>query len=670
MKKAVSLTILLFTFLLVEAQKAPFKFGDIPIEDLKMKVYEKDSSAEAVILGDFGESSMNYTENNGFQITFTRMRRIKILTKEGLDWAKMEIGLYHDSDQEEKLSNMKVVTYNLENGKTIETKAKSDSYFKEKYDENINIMKIAWPNVVVGSVLEISYSIVSDFIFNFQDWEFQSKIPVRLSEYRARIPEYFYYEKYMQGYVGLSINETSSNASSIILNTKTSSNSLIGPASEYSQDKIDYQENRFRWVAKDVPAFKNEPFITSSNDYISKLNFELAYTKYPNSGIKNYMGSWEDISKSYWESVGAEIKGNGSLKNIVEPIIASLSTPEEKIAAIHAYVKQNVLWDGTQRKYNENSPKKTLDQKKGSSAEINLLLACLLEKADIVVSPVLLSTRNHGFVRETMAISSQFNYMACVAKVGDKNILLDATDKLLPPGVLPESCLNGNGLVISKDGFQWINLKPTVKTKTYYDATITLTDAGELKGTLKIDKTGYSSTRARKSYLLLGEQEYLKKFIEGRQWTLNKSQFQNVQEIHQPFKETHDIVVTEHIAASGDIIYFNPFIISKENENPFKAEKRDYPVDFGNSYDQMYMARITIPDGYQVEELPKSKVMALPENSARYIYNIAQTGNTINFTSGLTFNRSLFTQDEYLGLKEFYNQVVAKQAEQIVLKKR
>jgi hypothetical protein len=36
----------------------------------------------------------------------------------------------------------------------------------------------------------------------------------------------------------------------------------------------------------------------------------------------------------------------------------------------------------------------------------------------------------------------------------------------------------------------------------------------------------------------------------------------------------------------------------------------------------------------------------------------------------LAVGRSLFVQDEYVNLREFYNLVVAKQAEQIVLKKK
>ena len=67
-------------------------------------------------------------------------------------------------------------------------------------------MKFTLPNARQGSIVEVSYRVVSDFLFNFQDWEFQHSIPTRWSEYRAVIPEYFYYERYTQGYVPLTIN--------------------------------------------------------------------------------------------------------------------------------------------------------------------------------------------------------------------------------------------------------------------------------------------------------------------------------------------------------------------------------------------------------------------------------------------------------------------------------
>ena len=162
------------------SQKAPAKFGNIPMEDMMMKVYPLDSSASAVVLVDYGVSTIEFNQIKGFQVIFERLRRIKILTKEGLGWADFGIPLYHSStsDQEETVSELKVVTYNLENGKVVETKSKKGEFMKEKSDANFNVTKIAWANVKEGSVLEISYKVISDFLFNFQDWEFQETSPL------------------------------------------------------------------------------------------------------------------------------------------------------------------------------------------------------------------------------------------------------------------------------------------------------------------------------------------------------------------------------------------------------------------------------------------------------------------------------------------------------------
>jgi hypothetical protein len=137
-----------------------------------------------------------------------------------------------------------------------------------------------------------------------------------------------------------------------------------------------------------------------------------------------------------------------------------------------------------------------------------------------------------------------------------------------------------------------------------------------------------------------------------------------------PFKEVHKFSATEQATITGNTIYFNPFIIGHADENPFKTEKREYPVDFVNTFEEFYMAKIAIPEGYAIEELPQSKIFALANNAGRYTYNLIQTGNVLTLISSFSINKPMFIQDDYHHLREFYNLVIAKQAEQIVLKKK
>jgi hypothetical protein len=655
------------------SQKAPAKFGDVPVEDLNMTIYSPDSTASAVILVDFGESELRYNQEKGFVLGFERHLRIKILKPDGLSFADQEIRTYNRSGNSEKISVLKGITFNLENGKVVETKLKNDQVFKTTFDKNWDITKFSMPNVKVGSVIDITYSVTSDFFMNFQDWEFQSTIPVVWSEYRARVPEYFHYDKYMQGYVTLHANESERAPTQITLRWKDDLEDRTAGRSPFHEEKIDLMETKFRWIAKEVPAFKAEPFLTTPKDYISKINFELASTQFPRQPIRNYLGNWNEINKTYFESndFGGEITSNGYLKKTVEELTAGIVAPKEKVAAIVNYLKKTVAWDGRSTDFSGSQLKKVLDDKKGNSAEINLLLCSMLEKAGLEVYPILSSTRDNGFIREMYPHSSQFNYVLCGVKLDDNLLLLDATDPFLAYNIIPERCLNGKGMAVAKSGPFWVNLAHVNKTKTIATATLNLNENGELAGQVSVERTGYSAANQRKKYQKLGETEYLKEFGTSKDWDITKSSFENLKDYHLSFKEKHEVgIFNNQVTQAGDVIYINPFVLLQKESNPFKLEKREYPVDFGFSNDEIYVATITIPDGFVVEELPKSKVMMLPENASKFMFNVSQAGNKIMITSNLSINKSLFIQDEYPGIREMFNQIVAKHSEQIVLKKK
>src|ERR1700752_1229219 len=84
----------------VYAQKSPIKFGVIPLDDLKMTTYDMDTSAEAVMLTNYGSAYIMITTGNA-SLLYERHVRIKILKKGGLDWADVSIPLYHSGGNEE-----------------------------------------------------------------------------------------------------------------------------------------------------------------------------------------------------------------------------------------------------------------------------------------------------------------------------------------------------------------------------------------------------------------------------------------------------------------------------------------------------------------------------------------------------------------------------------------
>lgn len=629
------------------AQKSPIKFGDIPMSDMQMKVYPEDTSAVAVVLEDFGISFVNFV-NDDIQLNIDRHVRIKILKKEGLNWANASLEIYHNKSGEERITNFKASAYNLENGQIVESKLLKDGIFRERVNKYIDRQKFTIPNVRVGTVLEYSYHKTSEFYTDFPNWQFQQSIPTRFSEYWAMLPSGFNYEKYLQGFV-----------------------EGINYEAKPSMNYFSIMVTGHHYTCKNVPAFKDEPFMTTRNDLISRLNFAFSYVNYRNYTDEN-RGTWKKVNEDLLKSslFGEILESGGFLKDKVEELTKGVDDPLKKIAAISDYVKSNVEYNG-EEDYYADPLKKILESKKGTSGDINLLFGTMLRKAGLEADMVLLSTRDHGFVRPQYPTIRQFDYVICAVRLPDRRtILLDATEKFLPYDVLPDRCINGVGLVISNSHHGWIDLVSKAKAKTVVTATMKLNADGQLKGKIVFSRDGFDAQSMRESYKRDGEKNYVETFAKGTSWQIEKTEFQDLADLSKQAKEIHDVSIHEHVSPAGDQIYVNPFLTSQITENPFKSDQRMYPVDFGSAQEDVYLLQLTIPEGYQVDELPVTKIFALPQNAARYVYSANQVGSVINIASTFQINRNIFNHADYPLLREFYNQVVAKQAEQIVLKKK
>ena len=204
------------------------------------------------------------------------------------------------------------------------------------------------------------------------------------------------------------------------------------------------------------------------------------------------------------------------------------------------------------------------------------------------------------------------------------------------------------------------------------NADFTIAETGALKGEIAFIREGYDANRMRSAYNSKGEQTYVKDFVGSKTWKIDSLHFANISKITEPAKETYQVEIEDHASVAGDNIYISPFVTSQIETNPYKSESRIYPVDYGTQIEKTYVCRIKAPAGYVLDEKPESAILVLPGNAARYIYNVAATpgGDWISITSKFQINRNIFLQEEYLNLREFYNQVVSKQSEQVVFKKK
>ena len=682
MKKLLPLTLALGALLPTPkalAQAAPIKFGQLDPKDLTAAPFAGDSAAAAVVLCDYGTSRFEYL-NNDFKLISDRTTRIKILKKAGFDAATVKVPLYHQGESTEKVTGLRGLTTNLVDGKAVKTKLDlGSSAFTEEVTPRVRMRKFTLPDVREGSVIEYSYTVESDFLTNFQDWTFQGDYPVRWSEFRASIPEYFRYRKVLQGYHALTVQTEEENAAQFNVHTAGGfSGGGLGTQREAaSTETVTARQINSRWVMKDIPAFRDEPFMTTAADYVDRLNFQLAGMQFPGQGYQAVAGTWAKVEMELLDddNFGQQLDRGGFLKEQLLPLVARYPDAGERAAAVRALVMGAVRYDGTNRYATTASLRKAYDAHLGTAADVNLLLIAALRGAGLPAHPMLLSTRAHGRLNSSIPLLDRFNYVvALVPLAAGQDLLLDATDPLLPSGMLPERCLNQQGRLVMRDdaASRWVDLTPAQRFVHYQQVNLALDAQGGLTGKVHEEHGGYAGVDTRRELSSLGEKKYLaQKMAPHSGWSVPKLTVTAREDVAKPLGLDYEFTQPAEDQAAIGTFYLSPLRDFGSDQNPFRHDDRLFPVDFAAPQDEITMVTLTLPEGYELAELPKPAVIDLPDGGGRFLYNVAAGApGTVQITSRLNLRKSVYAAAEYTSLREFYRLMLEKQRERLVIKKK
>ena len=600
------------------AQKAPMKFGEPEKEELEMKVYPLDTGAVAVVLCHYGYL-------NGNNLMFTDLIRIKILKKEGYVYADR-----HKSARSQIW--VSGYTFNLEDGKVVKTKLNVESMFFEKTKDGYHKVKFAMPDVKEGSVLDISVS----YTGIPSEWHFQELIPVRWSELC------------LEGSADVSFQKNSFGSLPLFVNKEG------------------------RWVGKDMPAFKEEPFINSSENYMTKLEFDVTEIR-TSSHIYNYASSWQSVCSTLMSdhNFGGALDDNFYLRNIASDIKASGKSKEEMVRAAHEAIK-HIKWNKDISLYTSmDNLNLVYNRGTGNSADINLALIALLKKIGFKSIPVALSTRDNGILSPILPSLNKLNYVVAYVNTGEKSYLLDATEANLPYNLLPVRCLNHLGRYIC-DTTSWAYIQPTGKDKQSSYYSLELTKDFNIQGRMTTTRMEYSAYFFRNNYKSYNsKEEFLEDYVKDKPGlTLIDSKIDNVDDVNLPVKLDFGVKIDNQQNVINDEIYIQPLFFAKLTENPYKSEVRKYPLDFACKIERAVVVTLQIPENVTVESLPEPVSMKLPDGSVSFSFQAAKTDNLIQVSFKYFNNKTMVEPEDYNDIKAIIDQLVKKESEAIVLKKK
>jgi hypothetical protein len=232
--------------------------------------------------------------------------------------------------------------------------------------------------------------------------------------------------------------------------------------------------------------------------------------------------------------------------------------------------------------------------------------------------------------------------------------------------------LNWKGRLLRPDGSsEEINLVPDKPSRQNYNLKVALTKEGTISGKYLVQKTDYEALVFREKEATTKNDNYLEKKenefngIEISDYTIENKNA----DLSKAVIEKFTFATNNHCEIIGGKMYINPLLFFTMNKNPFVQENRKMPVYFGYPRQEKYNFNFEIPEGYEVESIPKAMKIATDDKKLVFSINSGINGNNIQIIVAKELNTGMVPADFYDGLKGFYQKMIETEHEKIVLKK-
>lgn len=647
-----------------------YKLGKVTVDELKETEHMFEKNAPACKLFSKSKTYIIYTKNDGFELITEVENKIKIYNTEGFKYANFSVSFYNYGSDKEIVNFSDVATYNLVNNKVEKTKLKSDGEFIEKTNKFYSEKKITMPNVKVGSIIEYKYIKKSPFLSKINEWYFQDFIPINHSKYQFTYPEYFSYNPFLKGELIVKNTKRIEERTLTFTNKERVDNNNIVQTS-FSESKLTYNENIVNYEINNVMSIKDESYVRNIANYVSSVSHELISIQYPNEPFKLLSTSWDEVAKTInnTDTFGGELNKKGYFEEEINKIVNGVTSNEQKIISIFNYVKQNFKWNGYYGIYADEGLRSVFKNKTGNVADINLLLTVFLRHAGLNTHPVLISSVSNGI--PLFPSRTAFNYVVAGVELNGNTVLLDATDRYTVPNLLPLRAMNWSGRMIYQNGgSKEIDLQPKVLSKDNIVMNYNVLSNGKLEGNIKRQLTNYNAYNYRNSFGQMSKES----IIETKEKNFDNIEIsnyinENVNNLDLAILESFDFVDDKNIEIIGDKIYLSPLLFYSIKSNPFKSETRSYPIEFPYPFSDKYTITINLPEGYVVESLPETENLLFGDKILSHKYILINEDNVLKMVLQEDVNVTILSSNYYSDLKEYFQKMVNKQNQKIVLKK-
>lgn len=649
------------------AQKnAKIQFGKVVPASFQIGYKHIDSNATAVVVYDGGntqcysEIDYLYTSEPLSRLgTITQRHvRIKVIDSAGIKHAFHDIILQADANSKHRITRINGYIFRLANGQISKERLDTGPYLDRQNQKNI---RVRFPAVIPGDILDLQYTLQTDTFYSPIRWSFQHPIPTLVSEFSLVYPEWIHITQHAKG-----LNEITAGESKVITHSPEVDQIRV---TDLSKDELVTKS----FQAKDIPAFTDENFISNTNNYLSSLEFNIKSMDHPTMGKVSFSQTWDQQIQSLLQNEDYFPDEYSRYVLDCNQALSAYQEITELLPRAFTLVRDQIGWN-KRHGIAASKPIKFIKENQSTNvAGKNLLLYQLLKSLNIDAKPVLISTIEHGWVFPSIATLQDFNYLIVQVKLPGKTIFLDASQPDNLYGSLRRECLNGPGLLLDENHGQWIDILPSSAsgTKQKIFKLNLYPESEHFTGTYRMNFSGH---QAQEFNTEINKQGSIPDIMENLETDLTTSAFDsvsyNLAALKPLIKVRSSIEIDGQFNYEDSLFSFKPLFFEAKDQNPFSSTKRIYPVEFIIPVHEEVYSQIKIPSGCEIISLPEKVITTIKNNAGQFSYEIKKINDKhLLVISKLDINRTVFLPEDYHLLQEFFQKIINKHQEEIVLRK-
>lgn len=468
------------------------------------------------------------------------------------------------------------------------------------------------------------------------------------------------------------------------LSVENSSFTLITPADygiryrsfNYTGDPVlttDKGKKVYKWQVKDISAIEKEYAAPRWHELTTMVS--IAPTEFEIEGYKGNMSSWKEFGKFLYELKRDRDALPESIKNKVHQIADGLSGSKEKVKALYQFLQQNTRYISIQLGIGGWQPFEAADVAKkgyGDCKALSNYMYSLLKEAGIKSYYALIKAGKwEHFLHEDLP-SNQFNHaILCVPSQKD-TIWLECTSQIVPAGYMGEFTGNRKALLLTEEGGVLVNTPRyglaenrqvrKVRGKVDTDGTLAAKISTSYNAVQQDDLYGMINSLSKEKVKKILQEE-----LDFATYNINDFKYKESKDILPQVEEELDITIDNYATITGKRLFITPNLLNRTSRK-INKEERHYEFSFDYAYQDVDSVEIEIPNGYEVESLPKN--ISINNKYGLYISAVKIENNKMIYYRILQQFTGRFSAKEQNDIAQYFDEIYKADRSRIVLVKK